>query len=252
MAILQKTVVVVPCYNEADRLRASDFERALLENANLEFLFVDDGSGDDTSGVIQRLRQRVGERVHLLALPQNSGKAEAVRRGVLHAFELAPVYIGYWDADLATPLRTIETFARVLDERDVSIVTGARVQLLGRRIERNPLRHYIGRAVATIVSAALEVPVYDTQCGAKLFRATPVFREIFAQPFKLGWTFDVELLGRLQERLAKTTGTDLLRECVEYPLEEWTDSPGSKLQLRHFPGILFELVQIYLHRRRWG
>jgi len=56
----------------------------------------------------------------------------------------------------------------------------------------------------------------------------------------------------LQERLAKTTGTDLLRECVEYPLEEWTDSPGSKLHLRHFPGIFFELVQICLHRRRWG
>jgi glycosyltransferase involved in cell wall biosynthesis len=250
MTISHKTIVVVPCYNEAARLPTDEFEKALRENANLEFVFVDDGSSDDTSGVIQRLRQAAGERAHLLALPKNSGKAEAVRQGVLHAFSLGPEYLGYWDADLSTPLRAIGDFARVLDERNVSLVMGARVQLLGRKIERNPVRHYIGRAFASLASIALALPVYDTQCGAKLFRATPVVREVFAQPFSLGWTFDVELLGRMQEQFAKVGVTDLLRECVEYPLEEWVDIPGSKLKPKHFLGILVELGQIFLRRKR--
>ena len=134
----------------------------------------------------------------MLNLPANAGKAEAVRAGVLRALELEPDSAGYWDADLATPLDAIPHFLRVFEERpQIELVMGARVHLLGRHIERNPLRHYLGRVAATLIALTLKLRVYDTQCGAKLFRTTPVMREVFAAPFASSWAFDVEVLARL-------------------------------------------------------
>src|SRR5437762_2862299 len=79
---------------------------------------------------------------------------------------------------------------------DVSFVFVDRVKLLGRNIQRSLIRHYCGRVFATVASLALGVDVYDTQCGAKIFRATPEMRQIFATPFRSQWIFDVEILSR--------------------------------------------------------
>src|SRR5512142_766052 len=80
MGLGRKTSIVVPCYNEAQRLNCGAFESALGSDANLEFVFVNDGSKDATGDVLGQLRQRAGERAHVLELQQNSGKAEAVRQ----------------------------------------------------------------------------------------------------------------------------------------------------------------------------
>lgn len=235
---------MVPCYNEAHRLDCGAFEAALDSDRNLEFIFVNDGSKDATGEILTGLRHRAGERAHVVELARNSGKAEAVRQGVLNAFERGAVYIGYWDADLATPLECIEAFAGELEARNVALILGSRVRLMGRHIERRAVRHYIGRGFATLAAFSLGFPVYDTQCGAKLFRATPVFRDAFASPFDLNWTFDVEFL----MRLSSVPGFDITRECVEYPLPQWVDSPGSKLNLAHYPGILLEFAKLLSKR----
>ncbi len=139
--------------------------------------------------------------------------------------------MGYWDADLATPLAAIRTFCSILDFRpDIDMVFGARVCLHGRAVTRKPIRHYLGRAFATAASLALGVHFYDTQCGAKLFRATPEVKAFFEKPFRSRWIFDVEIVARAIAA-RRGTGRPAIEQAIyEFPLHEWNDVAGSKLR----------------------
>jgi glycosyltransferase involved in cell wall biosynthesis len=238
-------VVVVPCYNEARRLPVSKFEAFLGDAPDVGFVFVDDGSHDGTCELLRGLEQSAAGRVVIVELPANRGKAEAVRAGMLRAFERQPAYLGFWDADLATPLPALLEFRDLLDaRRDLEMVFGARVVLLGRSIERRALRHYLGRMAATAISLALGLRVYDTQCGAKLFRATPSVRALFEEPFTSRWLFDVEILARLIQSLRGDPGAakDLV---YEYPLAEWTDMEGSSLTPADYARAAVDLLRIW-------
>jgi len=180
-----------------------------------------------------------------LHLPDNSGKAEAVRQGVLHAMEMNFRNIGFWDADLSTPLEAIGSFCQILESETVELVIGSRVKLLGRRIERKPFRHYLGRIFATTASLVLGLQVYDTQCGAKIFRNGIVLKQIFLQPFRVKWTFDVELLARFKLFQMTSEGSPLEHCAVEYPLKEWLHKGGSKVKAVDFFKGIWELMKIY-------
>jgi glycosyltransferase involved in cell wall biosynthesis len=236
-------IVVIPCFNEAQRLNVRAFvEQALRDDCAL--LFVNDGSTDGTGDVLDDLCAVNPENLSVLHLPQNCGKAEAVRRGLLSAFERHPQYVGYWDADLATPLESIAEFRAYLAAHpQVEILLGARVQLLGRSIERRATRHYAGRVFATAASWVLNLPVYDTQCGAKLFRNSERTRSLLAEPFGSRWIFDVELLARYLTAadLAGQSPADLIHEL---PLQVWHDIAGSKVRPRDFLRAAIQLADI--------
>ncbi|MGH7552207.1 MAG: glycosyltransferase [Longimicrobiales bacterium] len=241
-------IVVVPCYNEATRLDVSAFLRFARATADVRFLFVDDGSTDGTGRVLARLREERPEQFDTLRLPRNEGKGEAVRQGMVAALGSGARCVGYWDADLATPLHAIHSFRGILERSPwLELVMGSRVQLLGRRIERRARRHYLGRVFATCASIALGLRVYDTQCGAKLFRATPAIASIFEKPFRSRWIFDVEILARLVTalRAAPLTAVAVVHE---EPLAEWADIAGSRLRVRNFIGAFFDLARIGFER----
>ncbi len=157
-----------------------------------------------------------------------------------------PDYVGYWDADLATPLGAIPSFTDVLEALpEMEMVFGARVRLLGRNIERQPIRHVLGRIFATVASCALRISIYDTQCGAKLFRTTPEIMALFREPFVTRWIFDVEILARLIAN-RRASGLDTAPEIIyELPLTEWRDVPGSKVKPRDFARATLELAWIF-------
>jgi glycosyltransferase involved in cell wall biosynthesis len=232
----------------------STFEAFLGDASDVSFVFVDDGSNDGTCELLRKLERGAAGRVAIVELPANLGKAEAVRAGVLSAFERQPAYVGFWDADLATPLPVVLEFRSLLDaRRDLEMVFGARVVLLGRRIERRAIRHYLGRMAATAISLILGLRVYDTQCGAKLFRATPSVRALFEEPFATRWLFDVEILARFIRSLRGDT--DAARDVIyEYPLTEWMDVAGSSLTPADYGKAAVDLLRIwrrYLRGRRF-
>jgi glycosyltransferase involved in cell wall biosynthesis len=239
-------IVVIPCYNEATRLQGSKFKAFACAKPTIRFLFVNDGSTDRTGWVLEGLHQDDPQHFAICHLAQNRGKAEAVRQGILRAFEASPAYVGYWDADLATPLDTIMNFCELLNVRpDLEMVFGARVQLLGRVIERRAVRHYLGRVFATAASLILGLRIYDTQCGAKLFRASPAMQALFQEPFATRWLVDIEILARL---IQTRRGTDLPQAediIYELPLPEWRDVAGSKVKAWDFAKGLWGLARIY-------
>jgi dolichyl-phosphate beta-glucosyltransferase len=221
---------VVPCYNEAARLDVPRFLEFARASADVGLLFVDDGSIDRTADVLTELVREVPHRVRAIRLAANQGKAGAVRAGMLLALPGEPTFVGFWDADLATPLSAVARFVATLDARPELVgAIGARVRLLGTNIERSAVRHYLGRIFATAASVVLQLAVYDTQCGAKLFRAGPLLRAALGSPFRSRWAFDVELLARL-DQAGRRGGPRAAGELVvELALQEWRDVGGSKL-----------------------
>lgn len=245
--------LVVPCYDEATRLEPDRYHAFLAGNPDVGLVLVDDGSRDGTGALLEAIAARWPHRVVVCALSENHGKAEAVRRGMVRAMEQPVPYVGYWDADLATPLSAVWDLAAVLDAHpEVDIVMGSRVALLGHRIERTTLRHYLGRLFATAASLTLDVTVYDTQCGAKLLRHGPRTRALFDEPFGSRWIFDVELLARY---LAQPDLDDPERRIFEVPLRHWRDVGASKVRGGDFLRAAGELARIFRRYpldRRWA
>jgi len=241
-------VLVVPCFNEERRLRPEAFKAFVASRPEVRLLFVDDGSTDGTLAVLEGLRAAAPGPVDLARLPANQGKAAAVREGILAGLRLEPRLIGFWDADLSTPLSAVDDFLALADKRpDVDIMLGSRVMLMGRDIRREAWRHYIGRAFATAVSLSLGLPVYDTQCGAKVFRANDAIAAVFAAPFHSPWIFDVELLARYLALPAAPGGPARRDRIYELAVPVWHHVPGSKLRAADFLRAAFELL--YIHRK---
>ena len=161
----------------------------------LEVFFFNHGKKWRTLEVFRNLCVQNSGQLYLLDLDHNVGKAEAVRLGFMKAFTMEPTLVAMWDADLSTPLGEVRQFQEVLIENhNILLVMGSRVKLSGRNITRSSLRHIFGRLSATLISFTLKLNVYDTQCGAKLFRVNALTKEIFSRPFQSTWIFDVELI----------------------------------------------------------
>jgi dolichyl-phosphate beta-glucosyltransferase len=237
--------VVVPCYNEAERLDEGPLLTFLDACAEASLLFVDDGSTDATAARLAEIAGGRAPRIQVMSLQPNGGKAEAVRRGMQQALAGGARQVGYLDADLSTPPAELFRLRAAFDRPGVEAVLGSRVALLGADIERKAVRHYLGRVFASVAAMVLDARVYDTQCGAKLFRATPALEAALSTPFMSRWAFDVELLGRLLTGEGSVAGIPL-SAIVEIPLQTWHDVKGSKLGPLAMVRTLVELVRIGL------
>lgn len=138
---MKTLALVVPCHNEAKRLDVDAFVRAAEEWPWISFCFVDDGSTDSTAELLAHMAN-LSPSMHAIYINENVGKAEAVRRGVLHVCsDSGADCVGFWDADLATPLGEIPSFMRAFEEQgQLKAVIGSRWPHLGTDIRRSALR----------------------------------------------------------------------------------------------------------------
>ncbi len=233
-------VIVVPCFNEAERW-SMDYWREMLSLPGVRWLFVNDGSTDGTLPLLMETA-RLGS-AEVLDLNPNGGKAEAVRRGLLQAVKGSELNeaVGFMDADGAfNPADVADLLtsyrAHTTSPEEFDAVWSSRVALAGRDIRRSTSRHYIGRVVATFVSMGQTDMPYDTQSGLKLFRSSTTLRGCLEVPFQTRWLFELELIARW-----KSLAPSPMR-IWEEPLNYWHDIPGSKITSRESRRILRELI----------
>lgn len=229
--------LVVPCKDEYRRLDVSAFLDAIGAFPWLTLTFVDDGSTDDTAETLAFLA-RQSPAIEAIYLPRNVGKAGAVYAGVQTLLARSHAdWIGFWDADLATPLSELEAFRDEIERRpDAKAVIGSRWPHLGAQIDRTLFRNATCALMKALIRHVLRAPAYDTQCGAKIFRRD-LAQKVFAEPFQSRWLFDVELLRRIPESAMR-------RSVVERPLSTWNDVPGSKLGIADSMRIFLDLLRI--------
>ncbi|HWM86101.1 MAG TPA: dolichyl-phosphate beta-glucosyltransferase [Kofleriaceae bacterium] len=184
--------VVIPAYNEAARLgptleRVVEYCRA--HHPAYEVLVVDDGSTDDTAGVVRRFAAGE-ERVSLIELGGNRGKGAAVREGVLAARGREVLFS---DADLATPIEELAKLReRLAAGSDIAIASRA-APGADIRVRQHPMRELMGRSFNLLVRLAALGGIRDTQCGFKLFRRD-AGHDLFSRARLDGFAFDVEIL----------------------------------------------------------
>ena len=190
--------IVVPCYNEEQRLPRTieQIERYLAgKGVSYELILVDDGSSDGTRKIMDAAAER-NAAVRLEALAQNRGKGRALAEGVAAA---RGAEILVTDADLSTPIEEIDKLRAELDKgAGVAIASRA---LKGSRVEvSQPIyRVLMGKAFNLLVQAVLLPGIWDTQCGFKLFRAD-VAHDAFAALTTDGFGYDPEVLYRVKRR----------------------------------------------------
>lgn len=207
--------VLIPSLNEAHRLpqtlmRTIQYLEAQPYSSSI--VVIDNGSVDQTSDLVAR---RWSDRVPVrLTGCAQRGKGAAVRRGILTS---RAQFVGYMDADLATPIETLDVVVPLLEK--FPVVVGSRRIGGAALVKRQPVYRAVSGAVFRVMANRIVPGLTDSQCGFKFFTGDLV-RMVARQLHIDGFAFDVELLKAILER-----GIPI----KEIPVA-WSDKAGSSLR----------------------
>ncbi len=233
--------VVIPCYNEEERLSSDEFKDFAHRNLGYHLCFVNDGSTDNTLGVLEELKKGNENNISVYNCEKNGGKAEAVRQGMLHMHQDPQLdYIGFLDADLSTDFRDFDDLVQTLEKSDFKIVSGSRMSRMGADITKESARKIISLTINKIIRTILGMPFNDTQCGAKIMERD-IIPLLFTKPFITKWIFDVEIFMRMRKHYGKKKAVQLI---CEQPLKRWIHADGSKLSMKDSFKIVGQLAKI--------
>ncbi|MBA2459149.1 MAG: glycosyltransferase family 2 protein [Gemmatimonadales bacterium] len=211
--------VVIPAYNESQRIVPTihGVVGCLRSwNRDFEVLVVDDGSHDETSTLVDRLRSELRE-LRLIRLAQNQGKGYAVRTGALNCRQ---ELILMCDADLATPIEELARLERAVASGADMAIGSRELDASDVKVETRWYRRLMGRTFHAVVESLAVRGFKDTQCGFKLFKG-PVAQDLFTRMRMDRFSFDVELLVMAQRRKYRVD---------EVPVN-WAHQPGSRVNL---------------------
>lgn len=241
--MLQKNCVgvVIPCYNEEDRLSSELFRNFAFENLGYHLCFVNDGSTDNTMKVLEELRKGNESNISIYNCDKNGGKAEAVRQGIQYLMQDEQFdYVGYLDADLSTDFRDFDDLVKTMETSKFKIVSGSRISRMGADITKESARKIISKTINIIIQKILGMPFKDTQCGAKVMNRE-IAATMFEKKFITKWLFDVEIFMRMRKHYGKKEATNMI---CEQPLKRWIHADGSKLSMKDSIKIVGQLAKI--------
>lgn len=233
--------VVIPCYNEEERLLSDEFLKYIDQHTGYHLCFVNDGSKDRTLEVLYELQKGREDFITVYNCEKNGGKAEAVRLGMLHMSKKEDLdYIGFLDADLSTDLSDFDDLVKTIENSNFKIVSGSRISRMGADITKESARKIISLTINFIIRKILKMDFKDTQCGAKIFRKD-VIDVAFGKKFVTQWIFDVEIFKRMSIHFGLSKAKKVL---CEQPLKRWIHADGSKLSMKDSVKIVMQLAQI--------
>ena len=227
--------VIIPAYNEEDSISGtlSDISTFLSQKEyTYEIILVNDGSDDST---LDRAREALKENERLTVINNrtNSGKGDAVKRGMLAA---SGKYRFFTDADNST---TIDHLDKLLPyfSQGKDIVIGSRA-VQGATISLSqPIYRTIPGKIGNLLIQALALPgLHDTQCGFKGFTEKSA-RDIFSRTIIKGWAFDIEAL---------FIGKRMGYEIAEIPVT-WVNHPSSKVRFSSYFSTIFDLLYFRIY-----
>lgn len=233
-------IIIIPCYNEAKRLPVKSYSDFLENEKQVSILFVNDASSDKTMEVLTTLGAKHPNQIRIIQNEYNLGKAESIRNGIRYTLEnYNALTFAYLDADLATSLEECFSYKNYLVDT-TEFVFASRILKIGSIVERKFSRFFFGRIIATIISSILDIKVYDTQCGCKVFTKR-IAELIFQNPFISRWLFDVELFSRILTHFGKEKALSLMNEI---PVKQWIDVGDSKVRMSYFFQLWIDLYKI--------
>jgi glycosyltransferase involved in cell wall biosynthesis len=233
-------IIVIPCYNEAKKLNIDKFQYFIERHPTALLCFVNDGSNDSTGGILNKIKITSKDAVEIISLEKNQGKAIAVYSGINYCHQKFDFEkIAYLDADLSASLEECFDISKEINH-NIRFVFGSRIAKLDSNIKRKFYRFLIGRFIATLISRQLDLMVYDTQCGCKVFDHK-TSKLIFSKKFISTWLFDVEIFHRLISIFGKDEMSNIAKEI---PLKTWIDTDDSKVKFTYFFKLWFELLGI--------
>lgn len=238
---MQSIFLAIPSYN--DSLRLGEFlpslGRAICDSGlRIQIQVVDDGSQKSevqrTGEVVDFCRRKFECLLPLLCLKKNQGKGGAIYAGWSLAQEAD--WLAFVDADGAIPAEEVVRFCQVaLSQEEYDGILASRVLMMGHDIDRTFKRHLVGRAYATLAKTLVGIPVYDSQCGLKLFRRS-CFEQVRPELRTTRFGFDMELIAFFYSRGFR---------ILEMPIRKWRDVPGAKVRLfKDSIDMFFSLLQL--------
>jgi len=232
--------IVIPAFNEQARIGPTlrkIIQYCCGKDYSFEIIVVDDGSCDNTSQVVENMRDGKGGMIRLLRDKEHHGKGFAVKQGFMAA---SGEYILFCDADLSTPIEEAEKLIPYLSS-GYSIAIGSRGLADSEiRVPQRWYRQNMGRLFNKFVQYLVIRGIEDTQCGFKCFRRDAAM-DIFPHQKIWGFCFDVELLYYAQK---------LGYKIKEVPVV-WINSLPSRVSpLRHSVQMFRDLIKISFRSRK--
>ena len=213
-------LLLIPAYNEERRIEPvlRDYARFFQEqyHGKFQLVVVLNGCRDDTLGVVQRVAKDY-QFISALEFAEPIGKGGALIEGL----KLAPLadYIGYVDADGATPPRAFHELVKHLGEADC-VIASRWLPASVLHVEQSGKRQFASRCFHLIVECLFGMHIKDTQCGAKVMTRQAV-EKVHANLRIADMAFDINLLYSLKHAGCR----------VQEVPTEWTDKIGTKVTL---------------------
>lgn len=233
-----RTCIVIPFYNESERLGDCSYLEKLEQNKSIDFIYVNDGSTDNTFSI---LTNKFPTK-KIITYKENKGKGCAVREGLLYAVSNGYDVVGFLDSDGAFSLSDV---GRILnsseslfrDDPNLGMIIGSRVSTSENNIKRSIARSLTSKVVKRIIKwnlRKLTNKSFDTQSGFKLMRSSEQLKDFLKKDFQTKWFFDVEIM----------IGVGYFGCIKEISLSTWRDVRKSHIGIGSIKSVYKELLII--------